>query len=161
MSGDEAISWMIATYGESPEDARSTLGIFALLLRQNSLPKAGRDFLANQLEAIAHGQNPGVLIPKRKRRKSRSDIQLLAEVEREKMKLGASHGDMDRVYNRVADRHKSLKASSLKKVCSQGRSQIRDAFRKAIDGGMGQDKALALFSNHLLLPVAAVKKLLL
>ena len=43
---------------DGPADMRRRLGSLARLLREDMLPKSGRDFLAEKLETIAAGGNP-------------------------------------------------------------------------------------------------------
>ena len=48
----------IGSAEHSPEWTRTLFGLLAGLLRENQLPKSGRDYLAEKLEAIARGGDP-------------------------------------------------------------------------------------------------------
>jgi hypothetical protein len=160
MSAREAnealVRLLIAEYDHSPESAKDTLKLLATLLRKDALPKAGRDFIAEQLEELARG---GTVIPKRrKKHKTYTNIGLWAEVAREVEKSKPGHGDMGEIYKRVGARH-DLKAASTIKEVSKGRGYLQRFYDENIATAT-PDEVISALAKHLGVPVATLQKLL-
>ena len=114
---------------EKPEQARATLGLLASFLRFDRLPKSGRIYLADKLQAIADGGDPTrILLPRNKKAPAVSPWTIFAEVLREDSR---GWGDMAEIHKRVGDRY-GIDASTVANLASKGRRSVRQGFDVAI-----------------------------
>lgn len=159
------VAALIADYSHSPKIAAENLMMFAALLRQDALPKAGRDWVADQLEELAVSGK--VFLPRqRKKRKARTDIDVWGQVQRERAKRDASHGDMggkDGVYARVGrrNRHRRVEkdvSRTTKNEASKGLKQLQRVFNENVAKGMAPEVVIASLAKRLRLPVSTLQK---
>jgi hypothetical protein len=126
------VSAMIAGAEGSERLMRSMCGLLAKLLDADRLPESGRAFVAELLRAIERGENP--LPRKRKPKTGVAAHHVALRVAQEMVRLQPEHGDKERAYERVA-RQLALKTSTVRKMASIGRSQIRRELARHVKKG--------------------------
>ena len=142
---------------EKPEQARATLGILASLLRFDRLPKSGRIYLADKLQAIADGGDPTrILLPRNKKAPAVDPRKLLAEVLQEDTR---GWGDMAQIHKRVGDRN-GLDAGTVANLASKRRRDVRQGFAVAINHGFSRTMVIDELARRLDQPAEIVEMLL-
>jgi hypothetical protein len=115
-------AWIILARDDF-DAARMLLANLAGLLRADDLPASGREYLADLLDKIAQGADLSELLPRKRKKKAYTPSEVLAAVEREKMKLRQERADRF-IYDAVG-RQFDIKGSTAAKEASIGLSHLR------------------------------------
>lgn len=117
---------------DSREETKKTLVWLADLLDSNSLPAAGRAYVANLLRAVAD-EDFTALLPRAKKQPAPLSVTIYAEVEREK----PNHERVKDAHAAVGRRYgiKGMEASTVARIASEGRTSVKRVLRDTIAAG--------------------------
>lgn len=151
----------VSTRHSDPADMRNTLKFLAMFLRKDNLPKSGREFLADWLEAIAAGGDPRSILPRTPRKpRAISSIKIMVAVEKEIERCGVERAD-EKIHERVGNRLKNkIGPGTVATRAAEGRARVRRAVAEEVSKGTKPEKVLDIMAKAIGLSKARIERFL-
>lgn len=144
-----------ARRSQRKETTANMLNFFADLLALDRLPESGRAYVANVLRAVADDDARAAL-PTRKKPPGPSAVHIFAAFEKERAGSEVAPGE---IHKRLAVRL-GIKESTVARVVSQGRQQVRAALQRDIGPATDRDRTVAIYAQTLGLSPTSLELLL-